>query len=665
MKPVKTNNPEIFRKIIQTDEYAIGALMKLYSYQTADERQIGGTVHDNGMGFNGTDSQFCSSLAKQYQDRGRLTEKQLASLKRLLPKYHRQIDVCEPMKIHLFSKKEKQGPQEKRATLNKNTISLCFPFDWNIISRVKLLSGRRWDASKKQWNVPISLETVDSLMSLGFKLDSKITDWYSQQTSEVTEGIGKIPGLKTELYPFQDVGVAFIESRDGRALIGDDMGLGKTVQALGWLQLRKKEVLPALIVSPASAKAHWVRKTHEFTDMKACSVSGRCKKSFDGHENCDIYCINYDVIHESTKCDKCQDGLINGRKCKTCKGKGKVAKLDSWIASMNFKTVVFDEIHYTKTTGTGRTAAAMEISKMAKNVIGLSGTPITNRPVEFFNAINMINNKIFPSWWKYTGKYCDRKNNGFGQDVSGASNTAELHEKLTQTIMLRRLKKDVLKQLPPKVRSVVPIPINQDKYDRIMQEAEQELKGQEAAHLSIIEKAKQAVVELKLKCCIDWIQDYIDNDEKLVVFAHHKETIETLTKHFKGQCVTVYGGTSQKDKDTAEERFQNDPEMRLFFGSMAAKEALTLTAAKATCFIELWWTPGDHDQAEDRVHRIGQEADSVMAYYLLAEGTIEEDIAELLDKKRKVLASVLDGKDVEDFNMLSKLMEKLTKKEEN
>lgn len=659
MKPVNVPNKQIFEKVIETNEYAIGALLVLYSYQTPDEQLAHYTAHQNGEGFNSADSNFASSLAQQYLEKGRLTEKQLAALKKLLPKYHNQVKYIEPMKLKRTRVKKEAAIQKKQASLVKNTLILSFPFDWDTVNTVKTMSGRKWNKEKKQWSVPLSLDSVDQLMMMGFKLEKSILDWYNKQTAEVEEGIGEVPGLKTELYPFQDIGVKFIDMREGRALIGDDMGLGKTVQALAWLQLRKDIALPALIVAPSSAKGHWVRKTEEFTELAACSISGRDNKEISGNHNSDVFVINYDIIHETAACEDCegQGTVSNGhQKCRTCKGKGKVAKLDSWLTHKKFKTVVFDEIHYTKNKDAGRTIAAMEISKSAEYIIGLSGTPITNRPVEFYNAINMINDKIFPSWWKYTGRYCDRKNNGFGVDVSGASNTDELHRILTQTIMLRRLKKDVLKQLPPKVRSVVPIEIDQNKYAAIIEQAEKELAGKDAEHLTIIERAKQAVVNLKIDNCIQWIKDYIENDRKLVVFADHHFVIERLMKEFEGINVTVYGGTSPKDKDSAEERFQTDPNIKLFIGSKAAKESLTLTAASATCFLEMWWTPGDHDQAEDRVHRIGQEADSVFAYYLLAENTIEEDIAQMLDQKREVLAAVLDGKKVEDFNMLHKLM---------
>lgn len=636
MKPVEITNKQVLAQVINQDEYAVGALIHIC----------------NNVGFNGTDSRFGTSLAKQYLSKGRLTTKQIDAIRKFIPKYHGQISTLNPLPIKKLKKrinKKNAVKSTKNVVLKGETLYISFPFDRQTLGQVKLLSGRKWNNIDKQWTAPISVETVESLIDYDFSLDKALRLWMKKQNTTKKDNIKKIKGLRADLFDYQTEGINFIESKNGRAIIGDEMGLGKTLQALGWMQHKKKaDIFPALVVCPSSLKLNWARESLKFTDLEPAVVSGREDKKvtlFPGGGSPKVYIINYDIIHE---------GFLNEE------GK-KDYRLHGWLKSMGFKTVIYDECHYTKNSKAGRTKAAKELSKDCDYVIGLSGTPITNRPVEFFNIINMVNDKVFPSWWKYTGRYCNRHNNGFGfgVDVTGASNTDELNKKLSRTVMIRRLKADVLPQLPPKVRSVVPISINNRRYNEVIEDIKTMLTGNPAEHLTIIEKAKQVVVDMKLNSCLDWIQNYIENDEKLVVFAEHHNVIEKVKKAFKNESVVVYGATNNDKRQQAVDSFQNDPNCKLFIGSRSAIEGLTLTAAKATCFLELWWTPGEHDQAEDRVHRIGQEADSVMAYYLLAAGTIEEDIAQLLDEKRAVLASVLDGKKVANVDMLSELLKRL------
>lgn len=667
MEPIEIASPEDLQKAIEIDDYAIGALAIIYSYQTADEKIIGTTNQQNGQGFNGTDAPFCTSLMEQYNSRGRLTEKQITALRRLLPKYHGQIQSITPLPNKVAPIATEKAPQKNEAKLVDKNIVLTFAFDMDLITSIKLITRRRWDSVSRAWKIPLNVDAVDQVLNLGFELSSPLKKWYEEQTKPVTASDIAVTGMKANLYGYQQEGVAFIDSRKGRAMIADEMGLGKTIQALAWMQLRKDIALPAIVICPASLKLNWAREALKFTeDLKPVLVSGTTKKKFEGRGN--LYIANYDIIHESTKCPVCngQKKDKGGNKCKKCKGKGKLIKLDNQLADLNFKTVVYDECHYTKSQTAGRTLAAIELAKQAEHVITLSGTPIVNRPVEFYNSIHMTNPAVVQGFWQFTQRYCGRRHNGFGWEYNGATNIEELHEKLTRTVMLRRLKKDVLKELPAKIRTVVPLEIDHNKYQRAIEtiQAELEAADNQAQHLSIIEKAKQWVVVEKMKEVKEWISDYIENGKKIVVFADHRKVVEEIAEHFGKAAVMVYGGVSPEAKQKSVDRFQKDDSCRIFVGSKAAKEGLTLTASDATCFVELWWTSGDHDQAEDRVHRIGQEAESVTAYYLLAAGTIEEDIAEMLDSKRNVVSQALDGKEVEDISMLTKLMDKILNLEE-
>jgi SWI/SNF-related matrix-associated actin-dependent regulator 1 of chromatin subfamily A len=356
----------------------------------------------------------------------------------------------------------------------------------------------------------------------------------------------------------------------------------------------------------------------------------------------DILVVNYDVLHDW------MPSLINYRA----------------------EVLICDEVQYIKSNKAKRTKAVRRLSKHIPHFIALSGTPIVNRPIEFYNTIQIINPDLFPNWLHYTQRYCNRRHNGFGWDISGASHTDELHEILSDSIMIRRSKAEVLKDLPDKIRSFFPIEMD-TQIEKEYNEAEnnfvqwmEKSKGLVAAErasnaeaLAQIEILKQMAVKAKLPHAIEWIQDFLYTGQKLVVFCTHHFTIDALMNKFGNIAVKLDGRTSGPKRQLVVEKFQNEAKTRLFVGNIkAAGVGITLTAASTMAFLELPWTTGELIQAEDRLHRIGQK-DSVNVYYLLAEFTIEEKIAQLLDQKRKVLDSVLDGIQTDDKSLLTELIQ--------
>lgn len=577
--------------------------------------------------------------------------------------------AVETPKDHKMMKRkdEKRPEQTKQALLmkfqdsGKPAIKIMFPFDMETLGRVKTLPGRRFngDNRPKYWTCPLALESVKNLQEWGFELDAGLLEYLQKSQTNVKDvKTVDVPGLQMELFPFQKKGVAFIEAKDGRALIGDEMGLGKTAQALAWLQLRKK-ARPAVVVVPASLKLNWMKEARMWmSDPKIQILSGTNPNVPIIGE---IIIVNYDILPNKfeTVVDK-----------KTSQMKKKEIPYSGWVdflIDIKPQVVVMDEAHYIKNNSAKRTKAVRKLARRAPHVIALTGTPIVNRPMELYNAITLIDDTVVPRFWDYAKKYCGAKHNGFGWDFTGATNTQELHEKLVNSIMLRRLKKEVLTELPDKIKSFVPLELTNEKEYR---QAERDFisfvalqKGQEAATrasnaqaLAEIEGLKQLAVNGKLKQAIEWIKDFIDGNGKLVVMAVHKFVIDALMKEFGDMAVKVDGSVSGPARQDAVDAFQTDNRVRLFIGNIkAAGVGLTLTAASNVTFLELPWTPGDLTQAEDRCHRIGQK-NSVTIHYLLANDTIEQKIAGLIDRKRRVLDSVLDGVQTEDESLLTELM---------
>lgn len=635
----------------------------------------------DGKGFNGADADFGHKLAEQTYP---LTPKQAAAARRMLQKYKKQLEKAGFNVEEVFKEEESPSvppaksstkPPEKRASIipdpkspKNQVIRVDFPFSWDMVNMVKMIPGRRFYSDKKYWTIPVTLPGIKRLQDSGFWIAPEVEEISKSLTPKPLKDV-TLPPLKRELFSFQKEGVAFIESRRGRAIVGDEMGLGKTIQAIAWVEMHQKK-RPVVIVVPAHLKINWRKEIHQTVLSKPKIEILQGTQPYPLKE-ADIYIINYDIL--PNEYEKVENPLT-GKVTKTNKEIPYTGWVD-YLRDIKPQILIFDEAHYIKNNSALRTKAMKRLSKGIPHILALTGTPIVNKPVEGFNIVNLIDKSIFPDWWAFTQRYCGATHNGYGWDFSGATNTQELHEKLKE-IMIRRRKADVLKDLPPKLYSLVPMEMEHRKeYEKAENDFItwlRRLKGEEAAesakkaeHLVRIEALKQLCVKGKMNQAVNWIRDFLsENGSKLVVFAIHQTVIAHLMEEFKDVAVKVDGSCSAEQRNAAVVSFQNDPKVRLFVGNIrAAGTGLTLTAASSVAFLELPWTPGELVQAEDRCHRIGQK-DTVNIYYLLADETIENDIAGLLDKKRGILDSVLDGKTESDTPLLTELLEKYARKEQ-
>ncbi|MBC8459422.1 MAG: hypothetical protein H8D67_15635, partial [Deltaproteobacteria bacterium] len=334
-----------------------------------------------------------------------------------------------------------------------------------------------------------------------------------------------------------------------------------------------------------------------------------------------------------------------------------------------------------------------------------SGNLSTMRGAPFVTAIKQLPgiHKVY-TLTTTTGNYvaygcgsknCDAHHNGWGWDFSGASNLDELHSKLKETCFIRRRKEDVLLELPTKRRAVVPIPIdNNDEYQyaernlvewvgqaaiekeeflaeiadlneeeqkpaKRVRASEARWKARNAEQLVRIEALKQLAVKGKMASLKKWVKDFLETGEKLVVFAHHRAVVKELAKEFKAP--TIMGGDNLKTRQEVIDEFQTGSCQLIVCSTKAVGVGITLTAASNVAFVELGWTPAEMLQAEDRLHRIGQP-NAVNVHLLLAAGTVEEEIARLLDKKRSVIDATTDGTEMgEDEGILKALIKALQK----
>jgi hypothetical protein len=422
--------------------------------------------------------------------------------------------------------------------------------------------------------------------------------------------------LGGELAEFQWAGVRYaLEAR--RTFIADEQGLGKTVQALATLEA--DDAWPAVVVCPASLKLTWEREAAKWLPHRTrVVVSGRSGAA----PRADLIIVNYEIVAAH------RESLSRARP----------------------KALVLDESHYCKNPRAKRTHAVRRLAQTLPDKalrLALTGTPVMNRPEEIVAQLRIIGRlDEFGS-----GARLKRRFTGMGAEE-------RLHWHLRRTCFVRRLKKDVLPQLPAKRQVVVPVALDNEAEYRLAEKdviawlREQpldlaELNAKVAAtlraeRLAQIGTLKRLAARGKLAAAVTWIHDFLESGEPLVVFAHHEEVQSALLQRFP-EAGHLLGRDSAAARQATVEAYQDGTGHPLLICStLAAGHGITLTRASNVAFLELEWTPAAHDQAEDRCHRIGQH-DAVTAWYLLAAKTIDETIAELLQGKRSIVGAVTDG----------------------
>jgi len=491
------------------------------------------------------------------------------------------------------------------------------------VDLVKTCEGRSFDPAKKRWTAFPTQENISLLVANNFIASPKVKALWKDAPVFVDEIIPladiDTSKLDKRLFPYQFDGVRWLEAHKGSGVIGLPVGLGKSNIAASYGRLHPED-RPILIVCPACVKYNWQREVKIWAGEEAMVLSGKTVYRLNTHYKWVI--INYDILKEWA------DTLVEAK----------------------FKYLIGDESAYVNNPSTYRTKAFIRLARVIPKRVLLSATPIRNRPSEFFTALNLVDRKLFPNRKKYLDRYCEPKFNGYSWTYKGLTNEEELFHNV-QKVMFRRRKEDVLSDLPDKRKIIVPFALDsasQKKYDKASTSFKNWVQTLEATKAlskkAHIETLRQLAYVGKRDEVIEWIGNFLESGEKLVVFAYHTEAIDDLANAFGKEAVVVDGRTSSKQKQSNIDAFQNDRRVKLFIGqTTAAGVGITLTAASSMAVVEFPWTPGDLEQMFGRIDRIGQEAKMLSYYFLVGAGTVDEDTALLLDEKSKMLDKTLDG----------------------
>lgn len=560
-------------------------------------------------------------------------------------------------------------PSSGKATVGKvveynGMLHIIFGYNPQMVNEIKAtVPERRWNPEARCWTAPFTSaeEVFDFASKWNLLVEASLKKAMGERANELRamreashadDGQVHIDVLGGTLRPFQAAGVLYaITSR--RTFIADQMGLGKTVQALATLQ--HENTFPALVVCPASVKIQWEREANKWLPNRStCIINGLLGNGktempdptlFDyptRNDHADIYIMNYDI-------------------------------LTSWepaLESVGFKAIIFDESHYIKNPKAQRTKAAIRIARSIPDDgmrLLLTGTPILNRPAELPTQLTAIGRleELFGSLKKFRSRYCwDEKTYSY----TGARNLDELNKKLRSSCFIRRTKDQVMKELPDKARYFLYMEASDDAMaeyieaseaicadlmQEVMELAERlgcdiddamnspEWAKKEVMHLKQIGILRQLSAAAKVPTVIEWARNMIESGNKIVIFAHHKEIIRRIAEELNAPSIT--GEDSQIDRANSIARFKQGLNDAIVLSIQAAGMGIDgLQVASDVLFVEQAWSPSVLEQAEDRLHRMGQE-NSVSAWYARIKDTIDDDIFAMIKRKRDIIEGAVDG----------------------
>ena len=406
-----------------------------------------------------------------------------------------------------------------------------------------------------------------------------------------------------------------------RFILADDMGLGKTTATIiASLETGSKKIL---IVCPASLKINWQREIENYSDRPVFICEG--KKFSTEH---DFVIINYDILKN-----------FHDPKSKEL----------TLLEHCNFDLVILDEAHMISNAQAQRTKIINSFVKKINRVWLLTGTPMTSRPMNYYNLLSIIESPVAQNWMAYAIRYCQgyqfKAGNRKVWNVTGASNLEELRDRTSKQI-LRRLKEEVL-DLPDKIITPVYLRLQSKEYENLMGEYYDwyDKNPDESSSLTVqfskLMKVRKVIANEKTRQTIEFAENILEQGKKIIIFTNFTDSLQTIYQHFGKQAVYLDGSCSNSVRQQAVDKFQNDEKIKVFVGNLkAAGVGLTLTAAEVVIMNDLSFVPAEHSQAEDRAYRYGQKS-NVLVYYPIFDNTIEGAIYDILNKKKQIIKTVM------------------------
>ena len=533
----------------------------------------------------------------------------------------------------------------------------------------KILIEYILDDSEKTYHVSGKLKRNQTNSDLLFLPKTQILDDPYYEEINVEVDFDKYEKLDTfkhmngnvgrKILDLQKEGIKFLISKKG-AILADQMGSGKSLQAtVAALESGAKKIL---IVCPSSVKINWEREINYFQEYDIAIINGR------RWDNAKFTIINYDILKNfhTIKTDENKDDYDFIENQKLLKSK--------------FDLCIIDEAHNLKNKDSIRGSIMTDLCQNINTVWLLTGTPVANRPMDYYNLLKLIKSPLTNDWKFYVKRYCEGKQittrlkNGRTKKVwltNGASNLDELANK-TKNIFLRRLTSDFA-DMPE--RNVIPL-INKlsdnqrIEYDQLWEdyilERERNKKNvniqRDLVELGLLRKYMAMET---IPYTIDIVNEIIEQGDKVVIFTCFTEELLELANYYGNKCVCHYGQMSEKEKQKSVDEFQNREDgPMIFIGNIiSAGVGITLTRAHYLVFNSFDWVPGNSEQAEFRCFRIGQK-NNVQIYYNLFSNTIIEKMWYTLNYKKEIINQIIGGKNLNNNEITDIILDEIIKENE-
>lgn len=567
--------------------------------------------------------------------------------------------------VMLFTLPNHKHADKSGVYIDGDWIYLAFAYDPVRVRSVKHIAGVTWHAKSKAWRAPLA--SIGEVVEWGNKFKQPIDGEVVSRLQAVENSLSKlkdasrmvdadieVAGLAGTLLPYQRAGVSYA-SNARRTFIADEMGLGKTLQAIATLEY-VYDSYPAVVVCPATLVLNWKAEYNRWLPSRKVAVVTDRKE----------FPTDYDIV-------------VVG-----------YSNLTAWEKELsNHRSYIFDESHYCKTPTAQRTKSAVKIARSAPSdgiVLCLTGTPVTNRPAEYASQLKILGQlDKFGGEWGFYRRYCGAFKDKWGQwHLEGHSHLDELNERLRSTCYIRRTKDQVLHELPPVIHDPIVVDgaaaalkeykkAEIDIVEYLVQRAKEialelglsphsaavvaRIKAESNQHLVRLSVLRKLAAKAKMPAIHEWVESRVLEGRKVVIAAHHRDIVDELAKKYGN--LRIQGGMDINDIEEQKQIFMTAPAAEapcIVLSIQAAKTGHNLQVAQDVLFVELPWTPADIDQTYSRCHRLGQKG-SVTATYMLLDGSIDEDIYALIERKRGVVNQAVDGETFE-ADITGSLLEK-------
>jgi SWI/SNF-related matrix-associated actin-dependent regulator 1 of chromatin subfamily A len=508
----------------------------------------------------------------------------------------------------------------------KNTVRVTFAYDKDLLERFKFeIDGRKWDADEKCWVVPGPqlLKMVELFGGVkNITADDKVKALYRAEIARrkdldeirvQDDSDIQINNIKLDLFPYQKVAVDFLMRAGGRGMDADQPGLGKTATAIAYAAHNS---LKTLVIAPKSVIIHWQREIERFTGKKATIWSTDAKA---GRIDAQYHLINYDIVERRA----------------------------AELRKAEFDLLVCDEATMLKNRQTKRAKAILGDWKQrklypgikTKHVIFLTGTPVMNRPVEAFALLNFLDKDRFNNFYQFTQKYG-------GWKGSEPRNLEDLHHRV-KDLVIRRLKKNILTELPAKQRNDLYVELSDaemKEYNTLLTKLFKRWGATGKPTIGEMPAIQQYLIEKKMPRAIEMVDEYLDNDRPILIYSCFIAPLEKLAAHYGDKAVVLHGQMTMSERQKSIDALRSgEAKVGLFSVGAGAMGIDGLQHSIDTViFLDRWWVPSTHEQAEDRLFRTGQTK-QVSCYYFTCVNTLDEYMGNILTEKQKVIDQIVDG----------------------